>query len=75
MRDKAAVGADLYIEDSPSNVEALRAKGLATVVFANSTNPGLAEPRADSWHEVEKIVGRELTHRKVNAAADSLAGH
>jgi hypothetical protein len=28
MQEKAAVGAELYIEDSPSNVERLRADGL-----------------------------------------------
>src|SRR5262245_24526306 len=30
MRDKAAVGADLYIEDAPRNVEQLRADGHET---------------------------------------------
>ena len=76
MRDKAAVGADLYIEDSPSNVEALRAKDLATIVFANSTNQSLADPRAESWEQVEVIVGRHLQARKPKGAVDeSLAGH
>ena len=28
MKEKAAVGADLYIDDSPTNVQALRAQGL-----------------------------------------------
>lgn len=56
MKDKAAVGADLYLEDSPSNVEALRADGHKTIVFSNSTNIGIAPPRADSWEQVEKLV-------------------
>jgi len=60
MGDKAAVGADLYIEDSPENIERLRAGGYRTIVFANSTNRHLAEPRANSWAEVEKIVLEEL---------------
>ena len=38
MKDKAAVGADLYIEDTPANVEQLRAEGHHTIVFTNSTN-------------------------------------
>ncbi len=33
LADKAAVGADLYVEDSPTNVEQLRADGHATIVF------------------------------------------
>ena len=38
MQEKTAVGADLYIEDSPSNIERLRAEGAKTIVFTNSTN-------------------------------------
>jgi len=60
MRDKAAVGADLYIEDSPDHVQRLREDGHKTIVFTNSTNEGLAGPRADSWLEVEGLVLEEL---------------
>jgi 5'(3')-deoxyribonucleotidase len=60
MRDKAAVGADLYIEDSPDHVQRLREDGHKTIVFTNSTNAGLPEPRADSWLEVEGLVLKEL---------------
>jgi 5'(3')-deoxyribonucleotidase len=56
MKDKAAVGADLYLEDAPTNVNALRANGHPTIVFTNSTNLGLPGPRADSWDEVEDLV-------------------
>ena len=45
MRDKAAVGANLYLEDSPENIQALRAAGHETIVVVNSTNrdlPGAA---------------------------------
>ena len=52
MKDKAAVGADLYIEDAPHNVEALRAANLPTIVFTNSTNVNVAPPKAASWAEV-----------------------
>jgi 5'(3')-deoxyribonucleotidase len=52
MQEKAAVGADLYIEDSPANVERLRAEGAATIVFTNSTNEHLAAPRASDWEDV-----------------------
>ena len=60
MRDKAAVGADLYIEDSPDHVQRLREDGHKTIVFTNSTNKGLPGPRADSWLEVESLVLKEL---------------
>ena len=56
MKDKAAVGADLYIEDSPMNVEQLRADGHPTIVFSNSTNVNVAPPRADTWEAAEKLV-------------------
>lgn len=59
MKDKAAVGADLYVEDSPANVRALRADGHTTIVFANSTNVGLEAPRAETWDELERLVLEE----------------
>jgi 5'(3')-deoxyribonucleotidase len=56
MQQKTAVGADLYVEDSPANVERLRAEGAKTIVFSNSTNEHLAGPRANSWDEVMEMV-------------------
>jgi 5'(3')-deoxyribonucleotidase len=56
MGDKAAVGADLYIEDSPDNVKKLRTDGHNTIVFSNSTNRDLDGPRADNWSEVVELV-------------------
>jgi phosphoglycolate phosphatase-like HAD superfamily hydrolase len=60
MPDKAAVGADLYIDDTPDNIAALRANGLPTIVFTNSTNRNLDPPRADNWEDVEELVSREF---------------
>jgi beta-phosphoglucomutase-like phosphatase (HAD superfamily) len=60
MKDKAAVGADLYIEDSPSNIEALRAAGCKVICFGNSTNRGVAPPRVTSWAQVEELVREKL---------------
>lgn len=68
-RDKTAVGADLYIDDAPSNVEELRSDGHPTIVFSNSTNTHLPGPRADTWFEVESLVLAELETWK-NRAAD-----
>lgn len=56
MRDKGAVGADLYIEDSPVNIERLRADGHQVLVLRNSTNRDLAAPAADDWRDVERLV-------------------
>jgi 5'(3')-deoxyribonucleotidase len=62
MSEKAAVGADLYLDDSPSNIEALRKQGLKAIVFTNSTNRKLPGPRASSWDEVEALVLQEMKH-------------
>jgi 5'(3')-deoxyribonucleotidase len=59
MQQKTAVGADLYIEDSPANIERLRAEGQKTIVFSNSTNEHLAGPRANNWNEVLDLVMAE----------------
>ncbi len=56
MRDKAAVGANLYLEDSPDNIRALRATGHETIVVVNSTNRDLPPPRATDWDGIEQLV-------------------
>jgi 5'(3')-deoxyribonucleotidase len=56
MQQKTAVGADLYIEDSPANIERLRAEGQNTIVFTNTTNEQLPGPRANTWDEVLDMV-------------------
>ena len=56
MQEKAAVGADLYIEDSPENIALLRNDGHTTIVFTTSTNRHLGAPRADKWEEVLEMV-------------------
>ena len=56
LRDKGAVGADLYVEDAPGNVEKLRRDGQQVVVFTNSTNRHLPGPRANTWDEVYELV-------------------
>lgn len=56
MREKAEVGADLYIEDSPGNIAALRAAKHQAIVFTNSTNRHLDGPRANDWRKAEHLV-------------------
>jgi len=61
MRDKAAVGADLYLEDSPNNIAALRAEGHDVIVVGNSTNRDLPGPRAEDWGAIERMVMARLS--------------
>jgi 5'(3')-deoxyribonucleotidase len=64
MKDKGAVGADLYLEDAPHNVQSLREAGHPTICVGNSTNEDVAPPRARNWREVEKLVLAELKNWK-----------
>lgn len=74
MRDKAAVGANLYLEDNPSNIEALRADGHRTIVVVNSTNRHLPGPRAENWDDIEALVESELEHWQGLPHSDQLPG-
>jgi 5'(3')-deoxyribonucleotidase len=56
VADKTAVGADLYVEDTPDNIEALRAAGLHTIAYANPTNREVGQPRVESWDELERLI-------------------
>jgi 5'(3')-deoxyribonucleotidase len=56
MREKDQVGADIYIDDTPDNVERLRRHGHYTICFGNSTNKTVPAPRAETWDEVYKLV-------------------
>ena len=59
MREKGDVGADLYIEDSPSNIVKLRDAGKDVIIFTNSTNVTVesdAEPRAPTWTVAETLI-------------------
>jgi len=56
MADKGAVGAHVYIDDSPANIVQLRDQGCNTIIFSNSTNLKLDGPRANNWQEAERLV-------------------
>jgi len=56
MNDKGAVGAHIYVDDAPENIINLRNQGCKTIVFGNSTNRDLPDPRANNWFEVERLV-------------------
>lgn len=60
---KPDVGADLYIDDAPHNVTALRDAGREVIVFDQPYNRELAGPRAHSWTDVathvEAVLARD----------------
>lgn len=66
MRDKSAVGADLYLEDNPDNIIALRNEGHKTIIVVNSMNRQLPGPRAENWIEIEELVLKEHQDWKKN---------
>lgn len=68
--DKATVGADLYIDDSPHNIEALRGAGRTAIVFDQRYNRHLDGPRVRSWAEVEPLVLDHVDGDPARASAD-----
>jgi len=56
MNDKGAVGANIYIDDASENIISLRKHGCETIVYTNSTNREIPDPRANNWFEVERMV-------------------
>ena len=61
MRDKGEVGADLYVEDAPDNILALRARNKDVIILSNPTNVDLDDDpggRAGGWLEAEKMIRR-----------------
>jgi 5'-nucleotidase len=62
---KPDVGADIYVEDSPANVAALREAGRHTIVFDQPYNRHLPGPRATDWQQVVAEVRSVLeAHRR-----------
>jgi 5'(3')-deoxyribonucleotidase len=53
---KPQVEADIYIDDAPHNVDALRAAGNEVIVFDAPYNAELPGPRAGTWSDVEELV-------------------
>jgi len=56
MKEKDQVGADIYVEDSPGNVQTLRKNGHYTICFANSTNIHIDPPRVATWDEAYELI-------------------
>jgi 5'(3')-deoxyribonucleotidase len=60
LRDKGAVGADLYLEDGPPYIRALLTEGRRVIIFTNSTNRSIAGPRAGDWTEAAAQIAAAL---------------
>jgi 5'(3')-deoxyribonucleotidase len=60
---KKDVGADMYVDDSPGNVETLRAAGGTTVVFSQPYNTHVGGLRADGWSDVVDLVSAAVSAR------------
>lgn len=58
---KPQVEADVYVDDAPHNVEALREAGNVAIVFDQPYNGHVEGPRAVGWEEVERLVGDLVT--------------
>ncbi|HVN41581.1 MAG TPA: hypothetical protein VMT50_02275 [Steroidobacteraceae bacterium] len=56
MGEKDQVGADVYVDDSPANIAALRTAGHDAICFANSANREVAEPRAADWEAIYRLI-------------------
>jgi 5'(3')-deoxyribonucleotidase len=64
VADKPAVEANLYIEDSPRNILALREQRHPTVIFTNSTNLEMEGARAQNWADVELRVAEQVSQAR-----------
>jgi len=68
---KPEVEADLYVDDAPHNIEALRAAGNDVIAFAQPYNADVGGMRANDWDEVESIVlarlldGGHVVHQRL----------
>lgn len=56
VANKSQVDADMYIDDAPHNVEALRANGRDVIIFDAPYNRELPGLRATSWDQVYDLV-------------------
>ncbi len=62
-RWKTDVAADIYIDDSPGNVEELRAAGSNVIVFNTAYNREIEGLRAYNWIEAKQIIEERFHDR------------
>lgn len=59
MKEKDQVGADIYVDDAPQNLDRLRSRRHYAICFGNSTNTLVPDPRAEDWHAVYELIKRK----------------
>lgn len=69
IADKAEVGGDLYFDDAPHNISALRSAGFDAVVFDAPYNRDIDGPRVLNWDEAGKLVVARIAERREREAA------
>jgi hypothetical protein len=62
--DKASVGCDIYIDDSPGNIAALRKAGNDAITFTQEFNKGLPGLRANNWDDAADLIETKLNEQK-----------
>jgi 5'-nucleotidase len=60
VNNKVDVMADVYIDDSPKNINNLRAAGRNVIVYDQSYNKELEGPRAHNWAEAYTLIADAL---------------
>lgn len=63
LGQKPQVEADVYIDDAPHNIEALRAEGNEVIVFDQPYNRSVPGRRAVTWDDAERLVLELLVDR------------
>lgn len=63
LGQKPQVEADVYIDDAPHNIEALRAEGNEVIVFDQPYNRSVSGRRAVTWDDAERLVLELLVDR------------
>jgi 5'(3')-deoxyribonucleotidase len=58
LSPKSIFEADVFVDDNPGEIAALRAAGRRAIVFEQAYNRHVAGPRARNWHDVVSM----LTH-------------
>ena len=66
---KTEVGADVYIDDSPTNIDSLRANGGNVIVFEQHANLDKPGPRAKNWPEAQALVEAMMLESKGRLAS------
>lgn len=69
VADKPAVGCDLYVDDAPTQIAALRESGHSVIVFDQLYNQGLPGPRAYGWGDVAGMVLAAASRARGGSAA------